>query len=492
MPQTSSDHARIVLSSIIPNRRDLLDSALLHLTPSHFQDQVYRNIFVMLERYAAATSAVLTRSAIEDILSQGNTDAGKVALYLETYDALSAYNAQDDEFKWSSLQLRELVAEQATVVALTEAMEINNKGLQDDRGAELQGHADARLHVMQRFAEIDRDLSMQDSPEGDVGRERTEMLADYADRKAARVSGRAEGVLFGIPSLDFKIGGLQPGELDLIVGYSSDGKTSLTCGQLAWAAATMQGKNVIVFTTETLRPQVRRKLISRHSRMPHFGLPEGLNSRDLKNGTLSEAMEPKLAEIIDDMTRNASYGKRYIAQVPRGATIETLEARAQRISRDFEPHLIIVDYLALLKSSTRRNSDREEQGAILKEAKRWATTFNDGKGIPIVSPWQVNRSARENAERVGYYTTQALAETAEATNSADVIVAMLAPLDNESRYCEVKMQLMKNRDGETANSIIVDVDYATSSFSEKNMGAGMEELLEDASPSADSFAGLLA
>jgi replicative DNA helicase len=473
---SATAHAQTLLSAIIPNRRDLLDKALRHLTPEHFLDQTLRNIFVMLERYSEVTGAIMTRAALGDLLGNARADAGKIALYQETYDLLHDNDVDESAFRWSLEQIRELAAERATAVALTGAMEILTKGQESHKGELLRGHTEARHHVLAKFAEIDRDLSMQDAPEGDMRTEGDDILADYAEREAARVSGRSVGIEFGIPALDAKIGGLQNGELVLLAGATNEGKTSCAV-QLGWNAAIGQGRNVVILTTETLRNQVRRRAIARHSRLSHFGIDGGLNSRDIKNGTLTAEQKDQLRAVVADFTRNPGYGRFYIVQVPRAATIGYIESKLIRIHRMFHVDLVIMDYLALLKPEKRRNTDREELGNILKEAKQLATTFNDGIGVPFVSPWQVSRTARQDAERTGYYTPSALSETAEASNSSDLIVSLLAPLDNDARIANLKMQIMKNRDGEKANSIEVQVDYATSFFG--TVGTARAETMDD-------------
>lgn len=458
------EHAKTILSAIIPNRRDLLEKALQHLTPAHFPDKVQSNIFVLLERYSDTTGAVMTRSALEDLLR--DRDPGQQLLYYENYDLFSANEPTDAEFVWSIDQLRVLAAEKATGEVLTEAMEILVTGKETRLGETIKGHLDARAFALEAFADIDRELTMQEAPEGDMRDERIDIMQDYADRKKALAEGDKQGILFGITELDAKVGGMQNGELVLSVAYSSDGKTSL-CVQTAWHAAVEQKKNVVFLTTETLRPQVRRKLVARHSRLDIFDLPEGLNTRDLKAGTLSPAQEAKFQEVVSDLTKNPSYGKIYIAQVPRNATISSIEQRLYRIQRRFNIDLVICDYLTLLKPDRNRNDDRQEMSAIVKEAKQLATTFDDGRGVPLMSPWQVNRAARDKAEQLGYYTSASLAETSEATNSADVIISILAPLDNSNRYAELKGQILKARDGETTQSLLMTVDYATSHFQSK-------------------------
>ena len=123
----------------------------------------------------------------------------------------------------------------------------------------------------------------------------------------------------------------------------------------------------------------------------------------------------------------------------------------------YTPHLDTGDHVIVVNASK----------VVLtsgKEAKKVATSFDNGRGVPFLSPWQVSRAARDDAERIGSYTSRALSETAEATNSADMIVSLLAPLDNSDRIAMLTMQVLKNRDGETAQSIMVEVDYANAYF----------------------------
>lgn len=461
----ASEHAAVVFSGIIPGRRDLLDKALRHLTPAHFPEKLQANLFTMLQRYAEVTGKVVTASALGDMLRK--KDTGQAQLYLEAYELYEATTVADSDVVWSIQELRDLAAERATAEVITEGMNVLRQGKLLKGGDELRGHEDARAFILEEFSALERDMTMQEAPEGDMREERVDLLSDYAERKKARLEGTSQGILFGIQELDARTGGMQPGELILAVGYSSDGKTTL-CTQVAWSAAVEQGKNVVFLTTETLRSQVRRKLLARHSCLPQFGLPEGLNTRDLKAGTLSDDEESKLTEVIDDMAKNENYGRLYVAQVPRGSTILSIEQRLYRIQRKFDIDLVVFDYLALSTTGRRRTSIREELTELLKEAKSIAATFNDGQGVAFMSPWQVNRSQREEAEKSGMYTTKALAETSEATNSADVIISLLAPTDNTARVADVKMQVMKNRDGETANDLAVRVDYATAAFTSRS------------------------
>lgn len=457
-----NDHCRVVLSAVIPDRVDLLVLAQSALSKDHFLDSTLKNIFVLLERYLDVTGGILTRDAVEDSL-KSRIDAGRLALYLETYDSLLEATPLDSDFKWSLAQIRELVAERHTNEALVKGMEIFRTGFLTPKNKLLKGHEDARSFVLESFGQIDRDLTLQTAPEGDLGASGATLLASYQERKATHGKGLSPGILLGIPDVDSKTGGFNAGEVGIICAWSGSGK-SHCCINLSYHAAVEQGKNVVYFTTETSKDVIDRRMLARHSRHPQFELREGINSRDIKQGTIPTVHEPVFNDIIRDLEANQYYGRVYTSQVPNNCTIAGIEQRLYRIQRQFNIDLVVIDYLPLLRSETRRQSGREDYNEILRDAKQLATTFDNGRGLPVISPWQVSRTSWEEALKSGYYTLKALAETSEAANIADVVMTLLAPVDNDPRYTELKSQILKNRDGETASGITISVDYATSYF----------------------------
>lgn len=461
-----TEHAEIVLSAIFPARFDLMEKAQIKLTEEHFVDPVHRAIYRLLERFMELSGQVMPIEYLDDL---SNADAGTILMLREHIEGFIERQVDDSQFLWSTEALRDHLYTENMGEILTDSMEILRTGKEQRTGETLYGPEAAKEHLLDAISLLDKELVTLSAPEGDLKDEFVQMNQDYADRKEALASGASRGILFGVEGLDAKVGGLQRGDLVMIAGYSSDGKSSL-CVQLAWSAAVEQGKNVVFFTTETLREQIRRKLVARHSKLSKFGLLEGLNTRDIKAGTLTPEHEEKYKEVTHDLAKNENYGHIYIVQVPRGASLSSLEQKMYRLQKKFPIDLVVMDYVALLSSSARYNTTREILSGLLKEAKQISTTFNDGQGVPFVSPWQVSRAARENAEKVGQYTSAALSETAEATNSPDVIVSAFAPVDNTSRYADIKLQVLKNRDGETASEIVARADYATCTFTSGSMG----------------------
>lgn len=477
MARTALDFSKLVLGGILPDRLDLADRAITHLTDVHFPDAQYRTLFLLVERYIESYGGILSRKQLEDILSAQKVDAGKVALYTEMYDSLAKSVVADDEFRWAIDQLKELAAERQTAEAITGGMEILHRGGKNSKGEDVVGHSDARAYVLEKFSDIDRELAAQDSPEGDSRQEAADIWEEINNPKSVA------GIRFGIRSLDKVMGGNQNGELNLIVGYTNSGKSMLASGQLPWSAAIEQGKNVVIVTTETLRPQIRRRLICRHSRHPMFGLPKGINSKDLHRGFeyLPADQRKVLPDIIDDYTNNPNYGKLVIVQAPRSATISSVENRVTRYQREFQVELVVIDSINLLRADRRYPSKREELASMIIEAKQFATTFDNGRGVPVISPWQAGREAWKEAQEKGYYNTSALSETHESSTSADGIITILEPQGEVDREVIMKVQMAKHRDGEKANAMDVGVDYATAYWSSEELSTsnsgGIESLL---------------
>lgn len=462
----SKEHGRIVLAGIIPARLDLLQEALKELSPDHFVDSIQAKVFQFLDYYFQTTGGVLTQIALGDLLLRLSADPGRKALYEETFEDFKNLKVDDADFIWSIHQLREEYAESQMRAVLTDTMEILVKGQETQGGGVLRGQEDARDFLLERITDLETNLGGQDTPHGDLKDEAQVILREYNQTKEATAGGHLSGIQFGITELDDKVGGLQRGDLVLTAAYSNDGKTTL-CTQLAWSAAVEQGKNVLFLTTETVNVVVRRRLVARHSKHPKFashGLPEGLNSKDLKAGTLNAHEEEFFQEVVQDFTTNPSYGHIYIYQLPRHAGIAEVEKIMYSIQKKFDIDVVICDTLQLLKTNATRYTDRESMAGVLKSAKQMAVSFNKGRGVAFVSPWQVSRAAKEQADSTGRYVTQGLAETAEATNTPDIIVSILAPVDNTDRYANLSAQVLKHRDGETAADIQLQVDYATSTF----------------------------
>lgn len=445
------DHGAHVLAAIVPDRADLLLTALIRLEPQHFPNEIQRNIFTMLERYHGIANGVMPPKILSDLLKREAVEPAKALLYEQTYATLAAARVEDHEFRYAIDALKSLRADRLTGEAITTAFEIKERGLEID-GEEHRGHEASREYLRAELARIDKIDGSDHAPEGDVRTEGDEIRAEYAARKAGETT---SGILTGIAEIDGANDGFHNGELVLVAAYTSEGKSQFV-SQTAWHAATQQGKNVFFATTETLRAQIRRRIIARHSRLPQFGYEGGLNASTIKTGTLDPEQEMVLEAVLDDLETNPDYGRLHITQVPRGGTLGFVEGRMLRAEQQWPIDLAVIDYLALLKPDARRKDTREEFNDLLRDAKTLAASFAQGRGVPLLSPWQTGREKWRTALEVGEYFLDAMSDTSEAEKSSDQIISLLRLPDAPD---EARVKFLKTRDGETPPLQTLAIDY---------------------------------
>lgn len=466
------DHGMRVLSGILPNRRDNLHYAFQHIAPEHFRSEQLRVIWNLTEHYYNLTAGLLPPQVLSDLLERKGTEPAKAILLEQTLQEIIETPIEDDQFRYSIDALRDIREQQLTGESIATGFEILERGIKlPGEIEERKGHRHAREYLYSELGHIDRLGNAESAPEGDMRLETKEMLEDYATRKSGKF---VAGVMTGIPALDRATAGHQKGDLALYCAYTSQGKSMLSA-QLGWHAAVEQGKNVFLATSETVRAQYMRRLAARHSRQPQFGAPEGIDTTDIKNGTLSVGDEEIYRAVLDDLRTNPNYGKLYVTQIPRDATMAFLEARLSRQQQLWHIDLVVIDYLNLIKPSTKRQSSREEANDIIKDAKLLATSFNRGEGVPVVSPWQMSQTAFRNAtgtdgrSGTGLYGLTSLADTSEAEKSADLLVTLL-------RYPETpkkaKLQVLKARDSDIPPPMDLDVDFRCAFLGEQSVGFG--------------------
>jgi replicative DNA helicase len=467
-----NDPARVVLSAVFTNDVSLIDEVSRSLTEAHFVDPTLRSLYRSALSYRSISQGVLTPLAVDNIVS--GIDAGQAALIQELFAALAAEPRTPADARWAVSQLRANRERWLTQTALADASEILSGSVTDDKGRAWSGPADAREWAQDRIAEILSEVSVDDSPAGDVRAEAREFLREY---RAAREEDRSRRPCFGLSSIDDVTGGLGPGELVVMAAPSGMGK-SHSCVHLAYNAAVEQGLSVYFATSETVRSVVRTRLYAHHSRHPKFedrraelGIPYGMNSSLLRRGTLDASLHRFLAEVVDDFSR--INGALWVAQVPHGQTIPVLASQVNARARSRPVDLVIVDYLFLMSGTRRYQQKREEVASIITDGKHFCVDAFGGRGVPLVTPWQFNRAAKEEMKRTGQFELDGLSETAEIVNTSDIVFGLGPDGARDGRFWNLKWGILKNRDGDVrvdGDEIGVRVDYATSFFTER-MGA---------------------
>jgi hypothetical protein len=474
-------HGRVVLGQVVGGGRSLkaLHYAADHLGGEHFTDTVQRRLFLTLVGYADRNGGVMTRAALSDLLR--GLEPGMTLMYEEAYDLLAGLAPEEHEFYHSVSQLRELAADRATGDALATGMAIMKEGLRLEDGTEMRGHADARVYVLSEFAQAETAAGATDSPGGDIRVAGDDILAAYGQAKEQRKTGRVLGTEFGIPALDVHLdGGLGHGELGLVAAAMTAGKSSL-CVQCGWYNAVEQGRNVIFFTTEQHHTALRVKIVARHSRHPKFGLPRGLDTRLIRAGRLDEEGERALAAVVADL-KTGDYGSLQVIQMPEVCTLAVMAARAEAISRAVVPDLVIFDYLQLLDPEKRSKDNRlnETMAGVLKGARGWARGFRRGRGVPLISPWQVNKDGINGMKGNGEFSLDHLGETIEAGRTPSMVLGLMAGEEDRSagRAVPLTVKVLKNRDGPRGGRFPLTVDFATCHFADREAAVADEDYFD--------------
>lgn len=482
---TTRDPALRVLSGLLSCGVDLIDEISRTIAEHHFTDLTLRSVYRAVLTYRSVAGGVLSPQGVADIIS--GADAGTAALFTETYEALKLAPETIEGTRWAARELADVRVRWLTQTALRDASEIMNGKVTEEPdalgrpGRTWEGPADAREWMALRLAEIATETAVSDAPAADVMAEGRQVLLDYV---AARDEDKSRRPKFGIETLDEITGGLGKGELIMVAAPSGFGKTQL-CVSLAYHSAIEQGLNIYFATSETVRTTVRARLLARHSRSPYFedirnelDAPKGLDSKAIDRGTLPRAHERFLKEVVTDFARRSKaseQGSLWVAQMPHGQTMPVLASQMEARARARKPDLVIVDYLALMSGTKRFASKREELSSIIIDAAHLVVDFGRGDGIPMVSPWQLNRESQKDMVRTGEMDQNGLAETAEAVNSADLVLALSPDGDRTEREAPLKLNLLKNREGQVligSNAVPMLVDYATSFFDQRTGAPG--------------------
>lgn len=458
--------AEQVLAGVFPDRVDRLRLLVRSTTPDHFPPRLHR-FYEIVRRYFAVAGGVITPREYGQALEETGAEPAVIEAEKRIFIALwQTEPMEDPRWKWALHGLREERQEEALIETLTQAMRILTEGVQVKKGEKAFGFKAARSFMGKRLGEIDRLAMEGDTIDGNVLDEAEVVLADYAERATRGVH---RGVFTGFKTLDDLTYGAQRGEFWIVAAYAGEGKTQALTN-MAYNAV-MAGKNVVFFTLETVREQVRRRFYVRHSLHEKFGMAEGLSYTEIKGGKLPPDQEEAFRKVAEDLHswKANGYGRFDVVWQPRGSYVETLQARAEVYASMFDVDLLVVDYAGLMRSAI--GGERQGQLVdILQALKGLATGFNNGQGVPVISAYQTTRQRRDEARRSGRYTLDSLAETAEAERSADLVMSLLM-MEDDAR--EVTAQVLKYRDGAKITEWIIEGDFDRSMM--RDRGEGPEE-----------------
>lgn len=210
------------------------------------------------------------------------------------------------------------------------------------------------------------------------------------------------GIPTGFADLDQMTSGLQRGDLVIVAGRPSMGKTAFALN-IAEYAAMKKELPVAIFSMEMPGEQLAIRMLSSMGR---------IDSNKLRTGRLSDADWPRLTSTSGILAKAPIF-------VDDSAGISPLElrARARRLWRKNDKNLglIIVDYLQLMQSSEDNETRATEIASITRSLKMLAKELH----VPVIALSQLNRALEQRPNKRPVMSD--LRESGAIEQDADVI-----------------------------------------------------------------------
>ena len=212
------------------------------------------------------------------------------------------------------------------------------------------------------------------------------------------------GVPSGYSDLDQKTAGLQPGDLIIIAGRPSMGKTSLALN-IAEHVGMEAGLPVAIFSMEMGAAQLTMRLL---------GSVGKLDQHKMRIGQLEDEDWPKLTNALGVLNEAPIF-------IDEGSALNSYEvrARARRLHRQQgKLGLIVIDYIQLMSSANEQSTENRatEVSEISRSLKALAKELN----VPVVALSQLNRSVESRPDKSPMMSD--LRESGAIEQDADVIM----------------------------------------------------------------------
>lgn len=219
------------------------------------------------------------------------------------------------------------------------------------------------------------------------------------------------GVPTGFQALDNILAGFQPSDLIILAARPSAGKTALAL-DIARQTAVKHGTAVGIFSLEMSSQQLVDRMLAAEAKVNAWKLRTGKIESDQDFREVQGAME------------RLSKAPIYIDDQP-GTNAIVMRSVARRLKREHGIGLLVVDYLQLMTSSVRGQSDSMVQQVteISRSLKGLARELD----VPVLALSQLSRAIEQ---RRGRPRLSDLRDSGSIEQDADVVIF----IHNEDRY----------------------------------------------------------
>ncbi|MCC5970057.1 MAG: replicative DNA helicase [Pararhodobacter sp.] len=390
-----------LLGAILTNN-DVYDRISSLIKADHFFDPVHRRIFEIsaarIQKNALA-SPVTLKAFMED--DSGLKELGGPAYLARLAGAaISAYAARDyAQMIYDLAVRRDLIQLGRDISARAAQVDVDSEPKEQITDAEQKLYKLGEQGVAERgFQSFLKAV--------------TEAV-NIANAAYQRDGGLA-GISTGLADLDKKLGGLHPSDLIILAGRPSMGKTSLATN-IAFNIAkahkrgmrpdgvegTVNGGVVGFYSLEMSAEQLAARILSESSEVP---------SEQIRRGDMTEQEFRRFVEAAKSLEACPLY----IDDTP-ALPISQVAARARRLKRTHGLDVLMVDYLQLLKGSS-KESRVQEVSEITQGLKAIAKELN----IPVIALSQLSRQVENRDDKRPQLSD--LRESGSIEQDADVVM----------------------------------------------------------------------
>lgn len=212
--------------------------------------------------------------------------------------------------------------------------------------------------------------------------------------------GSCTGVPTGFTQLDEYTSGLQPGDLIIVAGRPSMGKTAFGLS-MAQHMGVVDHRPVVFFSMEMSIDQVAHRLVCAHT---------AIDAQKLRRRHLNEQEIRKLLDACAEFQE----APLYIDDTPGMSALE-LRSKARRLKQRYDIQTVFVDYLQLMHTP-----DSESRQVEIAAISRNLKSLGRELGIPVVAMAQLNRMPEGRADKRPLMSD--LRESGAIEQDADVVL----------------------------------------------------------------------
>ncbi len=430
----SGDLDLSILKTLVTNKKHALDFA--NECDSKLFSTDYWNFANLTVGYLRTYKELPTQRVMVEKLAKGNNDK-LIETIKKVWNQLDHYLYNDKEYKHDLELIKKRYAEKE-ISGIKEKLEKMVPGGMDITKA---------IGEMQKTVQSIKSLSQVKAYERKTLKDAVPVFRDEYNAKMEDPT-FDQGIKTGYSYFDNVTDGARPGELILIGGESGAGKSMFLMNmaiQMWMQGNTIdqldnftRGHNILYFSLEMPFKPCLNRVLSRLSGNP---------SKKIRNASLNADEAEKLKKALKFINKYPNQFE--IVDIPRGATMESMEMIYEDVKTYYDPDIIVIDYLGLMDYDGGDMEDWLKLGKISEKIHEFARVHNK----IVLSAIQLNRGkgGQDAEDKIGLHR---IGRSALIMQNANIGI-QIETRPNEKSYPDMKYHLIKNRDGELGQGKLI-------------------------------------